>query len=130
MASWKEIERIRKDREAVRAIAKRLLTNLPDELNDWEREFLQPKTAARHELTNRQGEKLLEIRDGAESITVVAGFSVRLLIENCYLARLDLSEDDEEFITRMRAKSAATILRRNAGRLMRCARQLLLVDQD
>jgi hypothetical protein len=127
MASWKEIERIRKDREAVRAIAKRLLPN--DELSEWEREFLRSKTAARHELTNRQGEKLLEIRDGAEPLTEVAGFSVRLLLENCFLARLDLSEEDEDFITRMRAKNTTTILRRHAGRLMRCARQLLLVDQ-
>jgi hypothetical protein len=93
MASWKEIERIRKDPASVRRIAKLVLgigINA-DLLTEWEIEFLEPKTHCREELTTRQGEKLLEIRDNIEMVDKVGyGFSVRILFNKCHMARRDL----------------------------------------
>ena len=49
-------------------------------------------------LTSRQAETLFEIRDTATLHRDIKGVSVTNLIARCYEARLDLHEDDEEFI--------------------------------
>jgi hypothetical protein len=49
-------------------------------------------------LTSRQAETLFEIRDTATLHRDIKGVSVTKLIARCYEARLDLGEDDEEFI--------------------------------
>jgi hypothetical protein len=131
MASWREIERVRKDPAAVRATAATLLKPLRTDLTEWEADFLE--SMARHradELTTRQAEKLLEIRDGAQVLTEFLGFSVRLLLSGCWDARLDLSEADEEWIGRMRERRKDAIERKHVGRLMRCARELGLIEEE
>jgi hypothetical protein len=102
MQDYREIDRIRKDLVAVRSLAKRLL-DLPDaDWNDWEIDFLQHM--ARHKgpdpLTTRQGEKLIELRDDAEHYSSVHGLSVQSLINNCWLARDDLSREEDKKIYR------------------------------
>ena len=88
MASWREIDRIRKTFAEFRAVAKRLL-NLGAESTEWESNFLEsicndtPK-----EFTTRQSEKLLQIRDDYETITTFHGFSVETLLDKCWLVSL------------------------------------------
>jgi hypothetical protein len=75
-------------------------------------------------LTTLQAEKLLEIRDATMLYRDIGGISVRKLINECHLARLELDEDDEAFIERL-WKSGVDELRRNdLARLKRCSRQL------
>jgi hypothetical protein len=75
-------------------------------------------------LTSRQAEKLFEIRDATVSHRTIGGISVRNLINRCYEARLDLTESDEEFITRL-WKSGATELRSNElAQLKSCSKQI------
>jgi hypothetical protein len=126
MASWVEIERVRKDPATVRRIAKDALARGP---NEWEAEFLEARTSCRGELTTRQSEKLLEIRDDLVMMTEVGygNYSVRILLDKCHMARLDLDEADEVWIVKVREKHPTMIRRRDAGRLMRCARQLNLI---
>jgi hypothetical protein len=63
MASWQEIDRLRKAPAAFRALAERLL-KLGEELTDWERTFLDSISHKdREEITSRQSERLLQIRD-------------------------------------------------------------------
>jgi len=132
MASWREIERVRKDPGAVQGIAKRLLKLPRADFTDWEVDFLEGM--ARHVdkqgLTTRQSEKLLQIRDDSEFITEFRGFSVGLLLRKCYDARLDLSEGDEEWITQLFERNQDAIRRRHIGHLMRCAHELYLIDED
>ncbi len=130
MASWREIERIRKDADAARAIALGVLAVDRDALNDWETDFMEgiPVHCDRGEISLPQAQKLLEIRDDVQIITEYRGLSLRRLIQHCHEARLDLSEDDEEWILHLHTSSPNTIRRRHVGRLMRCARQLGLVD--
>lgn len=128
MASWKEIERFRKDTKAVRLLAEALLKIDTTREHPWETDFLVSMRTWHGELTTRQSEKLLQIRDGLETVTVFRGFSVKALLAGCHLARLDLVEDDEAWIVRCRAKSESSILRRHVGRLMRCASQLNLIE--
>jgi hypothetical protein len=131
MASWREIERIRKDAEGFRGLAARLLAHTaPDALTDWEATFIREIAASNApEFTNRQSEKLLEIRDNVEHVDKIGrGFSVAKLIEGCYLARLDLTEDQEEWIVALHSKGEKSVRRRDAGKLLRCARDLGLID--
>jgi hypothetical protein len=102
MASWKEIDRVRKDPKGFRALAARLLAHTPD-LTDWERDNFLPsimRQSEKEEFTTRQSEKVLQIRDDYENVTQLPGnFSVRLILRACNAARLDLSEDDEAWIS-------------------------------
>ncbi len=132
MASWREIDRIRKDPEGFRALATRLL-KLPNEgFTEWETMFLESISLNRElkEFTTRQGEKLLQIRDDTELVTTCRDFSVKTLLHGCYEARLDLSEADEEWIVEIHERNSVSIKRRYIGRLMRCARQLGLIEQE
>ena len=93
MASWIEIDRIRKDPEAIRSLAKRLL-KLPDhDWTEWEVDFLEDRSRQKDEINTRQAEKLLELRDEAEYLSKAEGFSVASLVENCWLARDDLHRE-------------------------------------
>jgi len=113
------------------ALAARLLAAFSEDLSDWEEAFLESVVARCEveEFTTRQAEKLLEIRDGVELVrTTREGFSVEILIEKCHLARLDLIEADEEWLAELIGKTA--IRRSRIGRLLRCARELYLIEDE
>lgn len=129
MASWREIERFKKDSAASRALASTLLRAHEADLTDWELAFLRSHQFLDEsdDRSTRQAEKLLEIRDAHQPVSEVRGFSVLRLLDGCYAARLDLSEDDEEWIVAFRA-SGRVFKRRDAGRLLRCARTLNIIE--
>jgi hypothetical protein len=131
MASWREIDRVRKDPQGAANIAKRLLSLPASEFTDWELDFLRSIRRLRNveEFTTRQAEKLLQIRDDIEETAEVLGFSVQLLLKGCFEARLDLSEADEEWIAGRFQTSPRNIRRKHFGRLMRCARELNLIEE-
>ena len=81
------------------------------------------------EMSTRQSEKLLEIRDGVQRISEYRRFSVSILIEKVHVARFDLAEDDEEWIVAVRGRGITAILRRDAARLLRLAHELDLIDE-
>jgi hypothetical protein len=133
MASWREIDQIRKDPAAMRALAAHLLKLPSAGLTEWEITFLESISRNRttEEFTTRQAEKLLQIRDDSEYVSEVgyARLSVRILIENAQLGHLDLSEDNEEWILRF-PKGTASIRRGEIGRLLQCARDLNNIDDE
>lgn len=132
MASWKEIDRVRKDPKAFRALAKGLRAHI-SELTDWEKDFLSSVNSQsdKEEFTTRQSEKLLQIRDDYESVIEIrGGFTVKIILRQCREARLDLAEDDEAWILQRYEQSPTTIRRKHAGRLRRCARELGLIEDD
>jgi hypothetical protein len=130
MASWREIDRIRKASAEFRSLAKRLLGFI--DLTDWEKDFLASIRDDRDhkEFTTRQSEKLLQIRDDYELVTEFHGLSVKILLRQCRDARLDLSEDDEEWIQQVFERNETSIRRKNVGRLMRCARELNIIEEE
>ena len=133
MASWKEIDRIRKEPKAFRALAKGLRAQFSDDLTDWEKDFLDGIAGrdGKAEFTTRQSEKLLQIRDDYTSVSQLpGGFSVRIVLQECKEARLDLSAHDEQWILQSYERSPTTIKRKNAGRLMRCARELHIIEEE
>lgn len=131
MASWREIDRVRKDANGARELARRLLRIYPGELTEWETDFLQSITSYTElfEFTTRQAEKLLEIRDDAQPVTQYRGFNVATLVRQCHTARLDLSDADEPWIAELYRQGGAAIKRKHLGRLMACARELNIVEE-
>jgi hypothetical protein len=122
MPDYREILAIQKDPARARSIA-HVLFKLDDmEWTDWELDFLNSIGARQRDLTTRQGEKLIELRDEAVWYTAVEGFSLKALIERCHLLRDELAEFDAEFIARLKTANATRLRRKDARRLLRCAR--------
>jgi hypothetical protein len=131
MASWREIDRIRKAPAEFRAVAKRLL-KLDAELTEWESIFVEKicNDTETKEFTTRQSEKLLQIRDDYETITKYRGYSVETLLDKCWLARLDLSESQEQKLQKLRERSRMSVRLKDIAFLMRCARELEIIEDE
>ena len=136
MASWREIDRIRKDPVAMRALAA-YLPRLPNaELTEWEIKFLKSISEERtsEEFTTRQAEKLMQIRDDSEEVSEIGyeRLSVKILIQDCkigYLNLFALDEDKAEWIKAF-PLGTAKIKRKYIGRLLWCARMLNNLDDE
>jgi hypothetical protein len=124
MADYREIIEIQKDPARARSVAQFLSTLDDMEWTDWELDFLASIGSRREELSTRQGEKLIELRDESVWYTAVDGFSLRTLIDRCHLYRDELADHDAVFIERRRASGATRLRRKDARRLLRCARTL------
>jgi hypothetical protein len=79
-------------------------------------------------LTTRQAEKLFEIRDTAVLHRDIKGVSVSNLIARCYEARLDLSDDDETFITELWERGVTELRTPSLMRLKRCSIQIQALE--
>jgi hypothetical protein len=124
MADYREIIEIQKDPARARSMAQ-FLSALDDiEWTDWELDFLASIGVRREDLTTRQGEKLIELRDESVWYTAVDGFSLKTLIDRCALYRNELADHDATFIERLKAAGAVRLRRKDARTLLRCARAL------
>jgi hypothetical protein len=124
MASYREIAALQKDAAQARAVAQGLCRLDDMAWTDWELDFLHSMAARRHDLTTRQGEKLIELRDDAVWYTAVDGFCLKALIDRCHLLRDELTDHDAQLIERLKAEGAARLRRKDARRLLSCARTL------
>ncbi len=122
MADYREINEIQKDPARARSVAQFLSTLDDMEWTDWELDFLHSIGTRREDLTTRQGEKLIELREEAVWYTAVDGFSLKTLIERCHLYRDEVAEHDTAFVERLKATGATRLRRKDARRLLRCAR--------
>lgn len=122
MTDYREINDLAKNPARAQSLARFLLA-LPDiDWTDWERDFLEPKAAATDELSTRQAEKLIELRNNAIRYTAVSGYNLAALITRCWQARDDLAnEDDIAFIANLKERGQVALTRPQALRLKRCA---------
>jgi hypothetical protein len=129
MASWIEIDRIRKDAKAFKLLAGHLLTD-PDyagERSEFATDFLENiARSEREELTPRQGEILLELRnEGRRYVRIGDGLSVEILIEKCFQGRLELGNDDDvERIDALEASGRKFVTGKEIGWFKRICREL------
>lgn len=132
MLDYRKVNALAKDAARARRMAQPLLKSEDQEWTEWELDFLAAMSERREELTTRQAEKLLELEDACTWLDKVPGegFSVRLLVKECYEARADLDEDDAAFIEALRAEGATRLRRRAVYRLMRCARAAGVVERE
>ena len=128
MASWKEIEALKHSPANARTLAKSLLAT--SGLSAWEEPFLESMSLHEGQLSTRQSEKLLELRDESLWVSSIRGFSVRLMLQSCWESRHDLDDDDDvEFIERLEATRSTTAKYRDARRLLNIARKLGVIDR-
>ena len=103
MASWIEIDRIRKDPESFKSLAKRLLDDPAFERSEFADDFLENiANWKRDEVSTRQGESLLELRDEAEIHFKYKGLSIPILIDKCYANRFDLDGADQARVEQLK----------------------------
>ena len=129
MASWIEIDRVRKDPRVFKPLAGHLLadTNYASERSEFATDFLESVSRSdAEELTTRQGEILLELRsEGQRHFRIGDGLSVEILIEKCFLARLDLSNDDDiARIEALKVSGRTFVTGRQIGWFKRICREL------
>ncbi len=124
MTDYREINALQRDPERACRLAQFLLALKDIEWTDWELDFLQDMAARESDddLTTRQAEKLVELRDASVWHEKVDGFSLRFLIKSCDDLRHLLGEHDGDFVMRLKYEGAVKLRRRDAARLMRCAR--------
>lgn len=121
--------------EAVRALARFLLTRgegeTPVGWTDWEIDFLgnMASRETAEALSMRQREILTDLRNAAERHTSIQGFSVRGLIERCWLERFDLADEaSQRFVEDLKASGVQAVTRRQLGRLLSCCRELGILE--
>jgi hypothetical protein len=125
MASWIEIDRVRKDPNTFRPMAARLLADPIFERSEFADGFLENiATWRRDELSTRQGEILLELRDQAEIHNRYKGLSIPTLIEKCYLDRFDLDEGDRRRIETLKESRRGYVTGGQMGWFKRICKQL------
>src|SRR3954470_9527232 len=125
MSSWIAIDRVRKDPQAFKPLAKRLLNDPTFERSEFADGFLENIMHwKRDELTTRQGEILLELRDEAEIHVVYKGLSIPILIRNCFDIRFELDESARIQIEKLVESRRGYVTGRQMGWFKRICKQL------
>jgi hypothetical protein len=110
MASWSEIERVRKDPKAFKPLAKQLLAD------PYSAEARSENATDFLEKISCEAWTFFEIADG---------LSVEILIGKCFLARLELSRDDDiERIEALKASGRTFITGKQITWFKRICREL------
>lgn len=130
MASEREIRRLMVNPASGVMLARGLVVMRSVDWTEWEVDFLESIAArdASRELSYRQVEILLELRDQASACILIAGVPVGRLIDQLWQARLDLPEDDEELVVGLRAAAVTSVKKRTAARLAALARDIGLIE--
>jgi hypothetical protein len=131
----RELKALADNADAVRAMAGYLLKLAERDpqvvWTDWEIDFLLHMAGhtGPEPLTTRQAEMLIELRDASRTYTSLDGIDVVTLVNECWLARFDLDEESEVFVSSLKAAGIRGLKRRAALRLLSCARELGLVER-
>ena len=135
MTSHRALKALAENPEAVRGLARALqkigAVDTATGWSDWEVDFLDDmaRRDTDEPISMRQREKLDELKNSTERHTQVHGLGVRGLIDRCWLERFDLdSEEDQQFVDDLRASGASSVTRRQLGRLLRCCRDLGVIE--
>ena len=130
MTDYRKIDALSKDVPRAKRLATFLLKLAEMSWTDWEADFLEAMAGRTEALSTRQAEKLVELEEAAIwHDKTEDGFSVRLLVRNCFQQRADLgSDEDIAFIETLQAEACTRLRRRGLHRLVRCARSLGVIE--
>jgi hypothetical protein len=127
MASYLDMQKLAQATGAASMLACYLLKLETVQWSDWEIDFLEcmAQRTSSDPISTRQREVLADLRNSAAShATTRDGQSVRSLILRCWEARLDLDEEDEQFVDQLYQTRATSLKPRQLGRLQSCVRKL------
>ena len=132
MASHSQMSRTAANADAVQTMASVLLTATDAGWTDWELDFLEHmrEHTGPEPISMRQREVLFELSDKARFYRDYRGIPVSRLLGECWMARLDLDEDDEEFVSALYAAKPTALKRRALFRLVRIAAKLAVIDDS
>jgi hypothetical protein len=128
MASWREIDRVRKDPGAFKSVAVEILARRDQHLCDLSEsadDFLQGISRWRGpELSSRQGEVLLGLRDETAMHFDIRGLSVRPLIDRCFQLRFELDPGDRQRLEDLKNSGRSYVTGRQIGWFKRVCKEL------
>jgi DNA invertase Pin-like site-specific DNA recombinase len=125
MASWIEIERVRKDPHTFRFLARKLLGDPHCEETEFVDGFLENiANWKRDEISLRQCEVLLELRDSAEIHFRYRGLSISTLIIKCYEGRWGLDPVDRRRIENLYESGRGYVTGAQMGWFKRICKEL------
>jgi hypothetical protein len=134
VASDREIEALRKDADRWRALARQVFRYADrGVLDDNDLDFLEqiPERKWLDELSYRQAEYLLNLRDAVETVSSHRGFGVRYLAKACFDHRFGLDDEEEEaWVLEVYQSGVTSVLRRQARRLYMLAKRLGEIEGD
>ena len=130
MSSYLQMQQLAQNPAAVQTLAQFLLSVTSVGWTEWEENFLHDMASrtSPDAISTRQREKLVELRDDAQNYSKFKSFSVAGLVRDCWIARFDLSEDDEAFIDGLKTNATTSLKKRPVLRLLRIARELGLIS--
>lgn len=130
MASHIEMKRLAEDAAGIRSLAAFLIAADGCEWTDWELDFLEhmSRWEGPDALSMRQREVLADLRDRSELARDWRGIPVTRLLRACYDARLDLDENDEDFVASLQVRNPSSLRRRQLQRLSRIAACLGVIE--
>lgn len=133
MASETEIQRVRKAPDLWRGLLNGLLRMADHDLVAEKDVVLLDSLDSKpwlEVLSYRRAEWLLDIRDSVELVTSHHGYGVSRLIQLCYESRFGLDEDEEDWITALKASGRTSVRRNEARRLFAMAKRLGEIETD
>jgi hypothetical protein len=132
VASPREIEDFRKDAGRWRLVMRQLLAYDRDALSDEMVDLIERLAPLTHveEISYRQAEWLLDVRDKVRIVPTYRQFSLKALVKACHQNRFDLGEADQDWIEQLVESGRGEFRFYEARRIYRLARRLGEVDQD
>lgn len=130
MTDYRKIDALSKDVSRAKRLAAFLLKVSEMSWTDWEADFLEAMAGRTEALSTRQAEKLVELEAAAVWHEKTAdGFSVQVLVRECFLARADLASDENvAFIEKLNLEGCTRLRGQGLQRLLRCARALGVIE--
>jgi hypothetical protein len=130
MASWQELERVRKSPTTFKPLAGRLMKDPDCGSSEFVDGFLENiANWKRDEISLRQCEILLELRDGAEIHTHYRGLSVPILIRRCHERRYELTASDRRRIEQLVESGRRVVTGAQMGWFKRICKELGEIEQ-
>ena len=126
MIDYRELDALAKDPRRASLTATMLLSLEDADWNEWEVDFLENLSTWKTPLSTRQAEKLIELRDAGVLYDKIDGFSLKALIDKLWTYRHELA--DSRFIEHLKASGAVKLRKRQALKLLACARQIGEID--
>ena len=122
MVDHRELNALAKDPPRANQLAAMLLQLQEADWNEWELDFLENIATWKSDLSTRQAEKLIQLRDAGTLYDKIDGFSLKRLIDRIYIYRDECGDDN--FICRLKESGVIKLRRRQAIKLLAIARHM------
>jgi hypothetical protein len=137
MTDYKEVNALQRDLDRARSVAEFLLALVGMDWTEWEVSFLNSiikqvddRIASRNKepLSTRQAEMLVELRDDSVWYESPDNFSIKALVNDCFVMQHLLSENEVDFIKHHKVAGTTKHRRREVIFLFRCARKAMAIE--